>query len=87
MSTQKEMIAEILQKQEDQGDLLKEIDVALRGPKYDPEDGGLLQEVHKNTDCIANIKKKQHKIVTWGITLFGAINIAGIVFAILKAIK
>ena len=87
MATQKEMIAEILQKQEDQGDLLKEMDVALRGPNYDPEDGGLLQEVHKNTDCIAYMKKKQHKINTWGITLFGAITIAGIIFTILKAIK
>ena len=87
MSTQKEMIAEILEKQEEQGKLLTEMDVALRGPNYDPEDGGLLQEVHKNTDCIASIKKKQHKIVTWGATLFGAINIAGIVFAILRATK
>lgn len=87
MSTQKEMIEEILVKQDEQGKLLTEMDVALRGPNYDPEDGGLLQEVHKNTGCIAAMKKKQHKIFTWGITLFGALNIAGIVFAIFRAIK
>lgn len=87
MPTQKEMIAQMLLKQDKQGKLLTEIDIALRGPDYDPNDGGLLQEVHKNTNCIAAIKKKQHKIVTWGITLFGAINLAGIIFAIINAIR
>lgn len=87
MATQKEMIAQMLEKQEKQGKLLREIDIALRGPDYDPNDGGLLQEVHKNTDCISSIKKRQHKIVSWGITLFGAINLAGILFVIINAIK
>jgi len=81
MATQKEMIAEILQKQKDQGRLLTEMDAALRGPEYDPEDGGLLSEVRKNTKCIANIKKRQHKIITWGVTVFGAINVIGVIIA------
>lgn len=87
MPTQKEMIAQILEKQTKQGKLLTEIDVALRGPNYDPNDGGLLAEVHQNTQCISAIKKKQHKIVTWGITIFGAINVAGIIIAILNAVR
>lgn len=86
MPTQKEMIAQILQKQDKQGRLLTEMDIALRGPNYDPNDGGLLEEVHQNTKCISNIKKKQNKIITWGITIVSAINIAGIVFAIIKGI-
>jgi len=86
MATQKEMIAQILQKQEKQGKLLTEMDIALRGPNYDPNEGGLISEVHQNTKCIKEIKKKQHKIVTWGITIVGAINVAGIIFVIIKGL-
>jgi len=87
MPTQKEMIAEILSAQKEQGVLLMEMDNCLRGPNYDPSDGGLVDEVHKNTGCIKDIKKKQNKIVTWGVTIFGAINIAGIVAAIINSIR
>jgi hypothetical protein len=86
MPTQKEMIAQILQKQDKQGSLLTKMDVALRGPEYDEGDGGLIAEVHQNTKCIKEIKKKQNKIVTWGITIVGAINVAGIIFAIVKGL-
>ncbi len=87
MATQKEMIAEILQKQEEQGKLLTEMDIALRGPNYDPNDGGLLEEVHKNTECISTIKKKQNKIIAWGVTIFGAINLAGVIMLIVSQFK
>lgn len=87
MPTQKEMIADILASQKKQGKLLTEIDIALRGPDYDPNDGGLLDEVHQNTRCIKDIKKKQNKIIGWGVTIFGAINIAGIIFTIIKSIR
>lgn len=87
MPTQKEMIAEILARQGEQGKLLTEMDTALRGPDYDPNDGGLLEEVHYNTACIKSIKKKQNKIIGWGITIFGAINIAGIVAAIINSMR
>ena len=87
MATQKEMIAEILESQKEQGRLLSDIDNCLRGPDYDPADGGLVQEVHKNTECISTIKKKQNKIVAWGVTIFGAINIAGIIMLILNSIR
>jgi GH35 family endo-1,4-beta-xylanase len=87
MPTQKEMMTSMLEAQKKQGKLLTEIDICLRGPNYDPSDGGLVAEVHKNTDCIKDIKKKQNKIVTWGITLFGAINVAGIIAAIFNAVR
>ena len=87
MATQKEMIAQILQKQDKQGKLLTEIDIALRGPDYDPNDGGLLAEVHQNTKCIKEIKKKQTKVITWGVTLFGAINLAAVIFTVLSRIR
>jgi len=85
MPTQKEMIETILHQQEVQGKLLHEIDDSLRGPDYDPQDGGLIAEVHQNTRCIKDIKKKQNKIIGWGVTIFGAINIAGIIFTIIKS--
>ena len=87
MPTQKEMIEQILAAQTKQGKLLTEMDICLRGPNYDPSDGGLVSEVHQNTRCIKDIKKKQTKIVTWGVTIFGAINIAGIVAAIINSIR
>lgn len=87
MATQKEMIATILQQQQQQGKLLEDIDTSLRGPEYDPSDGGLIAEVHQNTRCIRDIKKKQNKIVTWGVTLFGAINLAAVIFTVLSRIR
>lgn len=87
MPTQKEMIAEILSKQDEQGVLLKDIDTALRGAEYDPDDGGLIAEVHHNTECIREIKKKQNRIIAWGVTVFGAINIAGIIAAIINNLR
>ena len=87
MATQKEMIAEILKKQEAQGALLRDIDTALRGPEYDEGDGGLIAEVHQNTKCIKEIKKKQNKVITWGVTLFGAINLAAVIFTLLSRLR
>lgn len=87
MPTQKEMIADILASQKKQGKLLTEMDIALRGPNYDPHDGGLIKEVHDNTECIKTIKKKQTKIITWGVTIFSAINLAGILMLILNSIR
>lgn len=87
MPTQKEMIEEILQKQKEQGNLLHEIDHSLRGPEYDPSDGGLIDEVHQNTRCIKDIKKKQNRIITWGVTLFGAVNLAAVIFTIISLLR
>lgn len=81
------MISQILEKQTKQGKLLTEMDIALRGPNYDPNDGGLLDEVHQNTKCIKDIKKKQNKIITWGVTLFGCINLAAVIFTIISQIR
>jgi len=74
MATQKEMIAEILESQKEQGRLLTDIDNCLRGPDYDPTDGGLVQEVHKNTECISTMKRKQNRIVAWGTMLIAILN-------------
>lgn len=87
MPTQKEMIEEILNKQKVQGALLRDIDTALRGPEYDQGDGGLIDEVHQNTRCIKDIKKKQTKIITWGVTLFGCINLAAVIFTIISQLR
>lgn len=87
MATQKQMIEEVLQKQKDQGKLLMDMDAALRGPEYDSGDGGLIEEVHQNTKCISTIKKKQNKIITWGVTIFSAINLAGIIMLIINSIR
>ena len=87
MPTQKEMIEEILKKQKQQGALLLNMDTALRGAEYDAGDGGLIEEVHQNTKCIKDIKKKQNKIITWGVTLFGCINLAAVIFTIISQIR
>lgn len=87
MPTQKEMISQILQKQEKQGKLLTEMDIALRGPNYDPNDGGLLEQVHTNTSDLNSMRKKQQKIITWGVTIFGAINILGVILVIITRFK
>lgn len=87
MATQKQMIEEILKKQKDDGELLRDIDTALRGTEYDSGDGGLIEEVHQNTKCISTIKKKQTKIITWGVTIFSAINLAGIIMLIINSIR
>ncbi len=87
MLTQKEMIASILEEQKGQGKLLTEIDICLRGPNYDPSDGGLVEEVHTNTSRIKTIIRSQNKIITWGVTIFGVINLAGIIFVIINQLK
>ena len=87
MPTQKEMMAQILQKQDKQGKLLTEIDICLRGPNYDPSDGGLVAEVHKNTQEVHHIKKKQTKIIAWGVTVLGAINLIGVILVIITRFK
>lgn len=87
MATQKEMLEAILADQKNQGKLLQDIDTCLRGPEYDPADGGLVEEVHKNTSDVHHIKKKQTKIIIWGMTIFGAINILGVIVAIASHLK
>ena len=87
MATQKEMLETIIADQKNQGDLLRDIDTCLRGPEYDPADGGLVAEAHKNTNDVHHIKKKQTKIITWGMTIFGVINIIGIIAAIVTHLR
>ena len=87
MATQKEMLEAIIADQKNQGELLRDIDTCLRGPEYDPSDGGLVAEVHTNTNGIKTIKRKQTKIITWGVTIVGAINLAGIIFFIVKQLR
>ncbi len=87
MATQKEMLEAILTDQQKQGKLLQDIDTCLRGPEYDPADGGLVAEVHKNTLDVHHVKKKQTKIITWAVTLLGAINIVGLILLLITRFK
>jgi len=87
MATQKEMLEEILSTQKKQGDMLLGIDMCLNGPEMDPEQGGLTKLVHQNVKCIKDIKKKQSKIITWGITIVGALNLGGAIALIVSVLK
>ena len=81
MSTQKQMIEEILITVKAHDELLSSMDNCLRGDKYDPDDHGLVAEVHHNTKCVKDMKKTQYKIVTAGVVIFTAINV---LYAIVK---
>ncbi len=87
MATLKEMLVEVQTDQKKQSKLLTEIDICLRGPNYDKDSGGLVDECHNNTECIKAIKKKQNKIVTWGLAIFGTFNLIAVIIVIINALS
>jgi len=75
MATQKVLIE---QTSED----VKAIKTLLLGSEIDPNDGGLVAEVHQNTHCVKQIKKKQFKFATWFSMIFGLVNASGFIILI-----
>lgn len=75
MATQKELIEQTSKD-------VTDIKTLLLGSEIDPHDGGLVAEVHQNTQCVKEIKKKQFKFATWFSTIFGLVNASGFIILI-----
>jgi len=73
--------------QNTQGQLMREMDICLRGSGYDKQNGGIVAEVHQNTKCVKEIKRKQNKIITWGATIVGILNLGGVLALIINLVK
>lgn len=73
--------------QKTQGRLLRDMDICLRGTGYVNTNGGLVAKVDKNTDKVEKIERRQSKIIAWGASIVGLINLGGIVTVILTALR
>ena len=73
-------------KQDDMDLRFNNIEVELIGTKMDPE-RGMVPRVKKNETDIITIKKNQNKIITWGATILGAINIIALLIIIWNTVQ
>lgn len=76
-------VKELTAIQKGQSHIIEQVDTCLRGTSYD-RGKGVVNQVEKNTKCISDIKRKQSRIIAWGTTIFGAINLAAIITVIIK---
>lgn len=98
--TQKEMLTQLVRdvkhimdkqdkmkiKQDDMELVLHDVQIDISGTITDPS-RGIVFRVGKNEECIASMRKKQTRIVTWGVTIFGLINILAAIALIYNALN
>jgi len=76
-----------LDKKQDGMDLkLTSIDTELTGTSYD-KTRGIVPRLNIAEKNIVKMKRNQTKIITWGLAIFGSINIIGIIIAIINNVK